>query len=179
MIEAADEFRIVIEHGGLRKHEYSILKHFGVPGRDEATPEGRDEMDRRMGAGIEQSIKDWIPLIQFDKQIQAAFDGIQQKVGPPDSFNDVHVGEFVTRCWYQTFGWQSADPAKIVARFNDLAATIKAVGGLQIVWRRRPTLISKAPEDQGGKFFASCRLHVLPYVELSGAKLEGDKMPEA
>jgi hypothetical protein len=180
-------FGIVIEHDGLRKHEYGILKNASFAGREDATQEGRDEMDKRLGADIQKSITEWLPLIDFDKQIRDAFNGIIQKDGPPDSYNYVHDGDTATLCRYQTFSWQSADPAKIVKRFQGLAQSIRE-SGQSIVWRRHPTLLSnfRMPEElkeitpeEAAKYYARCRLHVVPYVELPGAKLEGEPRPEA
>lgn len=116
-------------------------------------------------------------MTEASKEFRAAFDGIEQIDGPPMAYYEVtDTDGAVTRYVYQTFGWQSDDPTKIVTRFNGLAQTIRD-SGQSIVWRRHPALVAKDPE--GGKFYASCRFHVLPYVKLSGEKLEGEEMDEA
>jgi len=171
--EAGDlkTFDIVVEHKGVRiGTPYAIIRGCG-PGREEATQESRDRFDRELGAGLHAFVNEWIRLEPFKARCRQEFLEIEQCSGPPQAY---YYGDD-RRYTYQTFSWQSHDPEKIIARVVEFARSIKDAGQ-SIVWRRYPDFYWV---EDCSKYFFSCRLHVQPYVELAGAKQEGEAPPEA
>ena len=105
----------------------------------------------------------------------AAFVGLVEYDGPTQASYSMVKGDDVEHFQYQTFAWQSNDPAKIVARVKELAKQIKGRGDGAVVWRHRPKLIRYE-----GRYRFYSRLHTLPSnFRLLGAKAEGEETPEA
>jgi hypothetical protein len=107
-----------------------------------------------------------------DGQVKA-FERFTQYVGLPRAYYTTHDGALYR---YQTLGWQSDDPAKVVAKVDALAAHVASLGGHTIIWRQKPSFTL---ED--GKWQFYCRCHILPYVHISSGfeKPEGEPFPEA
>lgn len=177
LTEAPKEFRIVFECDGMRHHQFSIFRPLDPDYRSKIVPESWEKNAHDLGLQIVNSVDDWAHLLPYEKQVIAAFSEIDQKIGPSMAYYEVtrDDGVVTDRYAYQTFGWMGRDLNKIVERASEFAKSIKDADQ-SIVWRRLPRL---AKDHESGKFYFSCRLHVLPYVMLPGEKPEGELFPEA